>query len=38
VVTARAAGTINPPLGKVLRFAVRPEQIHLFDQGTGVRI
>jgi len=38
VLTARAAGTINPPLGEVLRFAVRPDQIHLFDQGTGARI
>jgi sn-glycerol 3-phosphate transport system ATP-binding protein len=36
--TARAAGTINPPLGEVLRFAVRPEHIHLFDPGTGARL
>src|SRR5579872_480606 len=32
VVTARAAGTINPSLGEVLRFAVRPEHVHLFDR------
>ena len=38
LLTARAAGTINPPLGEVLRFAVQPEQIHLFDPGTGARI
>ena len=38
LLTARAAGTINPPLGEVLRFAVRPEHIHLFDQATGARI
>jgi sn-glycerol 3-phosphate transport system ATP-binding protein len=38
VMTARAAGTINPPLGEVLRFAVRPEHVHLFDGETGARI
>jgi sn-glycerol 3-phosphate transport system ATP-binding protein len=38
ILTARAAGTINPPLGEVLRFAARPEHIHLFDQATGARI
>jgi sn-glycerol 3-phosphate transport system ATP-binding protein len=38
VLTARAAATINPPLGEVLRFAVRPENIHLFDPATGTRI
>src|SRR5258708_5774812 len=38
VMTARAAGTINPPLGEVLRFAVRPEHVHLFDTATGARI
>ena len=38
VVTARAAGTINPPLGETLRFAVRPEHIHLFDAETGKRL
>jgi len=38
VVTARAAGTINPSLGEVLRFAVRPEHVHLFDRVSGARI
>jgi len=38
LLTARAAGTINPPLGQTLRFAVRPEHIHLFDAETGVRL
>jgi sn-glycerol 3-phosphate transport system ATP-binding protein len=38
VLTARAAGTINPSLGEVLRFAVRSEQIHLFDRASGARI
>jgi sn-glycerol 3-phosphate transport system ATP-binding protein len=38
VLTARAAGTINPPLGHTLRFAVRPEHIHLFDAETGRRL
>ena len=37
-VTARAAGTINPSLGEVLRFAVRPEHVHLFDRVSGTRI
>jgi sn-glycerol 3-phosphate transport system ATP-binding protein len=38
VLTARAAGTINPPLGEVLRFAVRPEHIHLFDRVSEARV
>jgi sn-glycerol 3-phosphate transport system ATP-binding protein len=38
VMTARAAGTIDPPLGQTLRFAVRPEHIHLFDAETGKRL
>ena len=38
VLTARAAGTVNPGLGEVLRFAVRPEHIHLFDLETGQRL
>jgi sn-glycerol 3-phosphate transport system ATP-binding protein len=38
LLTARAAGTVNPPLGHTLRFAVRPEHIHLFDRETGKRI
>jgi sn-glycerol 3-phosphate transport system ATP-binding protein len=38
VITARAAGTIDPPLGHTLRFAVRPEHIHLFDAETGKRL
>ncbi len=36
--TARAAGTIDPPLGAALRFAVRPEHVHLFDPDTGTRL
>ena len=36
--TARAAGTVNPPLGQILHFAVRPEHIHLFDPETGKRL
>jgi sn-glycerol 3-phosphate transport system ATP-binding protein len=38
VLTARAAGTVNPGLGEVLRFAVRSEHIHLFDLKTGQRL
>ena len=38
IVTARAAGTINPSLGEVLRFAVRPEHVHLFNRVSGARI
>jgi sn-glycerol 3-phosphate transport system ATP-binding protein len=38
VITARAAGTINSTLGDVLRFAVRPEYIHLFNPASGARI
>ena len=38
VLIARAPGTINPPLGETLRFAVRPQHVHLFDQATGARI
>jgi sn-glycerol 3-phosphate transport system ATP-binding protein len=38
LLTARAAGTINPPLGAVLRFAVRAEHVHLFDPATGARL
>jgi sn-glycerol 3-phosphate transport system ATP-binding protein len=38
VLTARTAGTINPPLGEVLRFAVRPEHVHLFDRASGARV
>jgi sn-glycerol 3-phosphate transport system ATP-binding protein len=38
VVMARATGTIDPPLGQTLRFAVRPEHIHLFDAETGARL
>jgi sn-glycerol 3-phosphate transport system ATP-binding protein len=38
VLTARAAGTVNPGLGEVLRFAVRSEHIHLFDLETGQRL
>jgi sn-glycerol 3-phosphate transport system ATP-binding protein len=38
LVTARAAGTIDPALGDTLNFAVRPEHIHLFDPETGARL
>jgi sn-glycerol 3-phosphate transport system ATP-binding protein len=38
LLTARAGGTIDPPLGEVLRFAVRREHIHLFDEETGRRL
>jgi len=38
VLTARAAGTINPSIGQVLRFAVQPDNVHLFDRVTGARI
>jgi sn-glycerol 3-phosphate transport system ATP-binding protein len=38
VLTARAAGTIDPPLGEVLHFAVRAEHVHLFDSETGRRL
>ena len=35
---ARTAGVANLPLGEPIRLAVRPEQIHLFDQSTGGRL
>jgi len=38
ILTARAAGTINPPLGEVLRFMMRPEHVHLFDPATGFNL
>src|SRR3984957_2224171 len=38
LLTARAAGTINPRLGEVLRFAARPEHVHLFDTASGARL
>jgi sn-glycerol 3-phosphate transport system ATP-binding protein len=38
LLTARAAGTINPALGETLHFAVRPEHVHLFDEETGKRL
>jgi len=38
IVTVRAAGTINPPLGETLRFAIHSRHIHVFDQATGARI
>jgi sn-glycerol 3-phosphate transport system ATP-binding protein len=36
--TARTAANFAPPLGDTARFAIRPEQIHLFDPETGRRI
>jgi sn-glycerol 3-phosphate transport system ATP-binding protein len=36
--TARTAANFAPPLGDTARFAIRPEQIHLFDPETGRRV
>jgi sn-glycerol 3-phosphate transport system ATP-binding protein len=36
--TARTAANFAPPLGDTTRFAIRPEQIHLFDPETGRRL
>ena len=36
--TARVAGSFAPDLGSTVAFAIRPEQIHLFDRGTRKRI
>jgi sn-glycerol 3-phosphate transport system ATP-binding protein len=36
--TARTAANFAPPLGDTARFAIRPEQIHLFDPETGRRL
>jgi sn-glycerol 3-phosphate transport system ATP-binding protein len=38
MVVARVGGTINPSLGAVMRFAVAPENIHLFDRTSGARL
>jgi sn-glycerol 3-phosphate transport system ATP-binding protein len=38
IITARAAGTIDPPLGETLRFAIHSHHIHVFDGATGTRI
>ncbi|HEY1796572.1 MAG TPA: sn-glycerol-3-phosphate import ATP-binding protein UgpC [Stellaceae bacterium] len=37
-VTARVSGSLAPALGSPVRFAIRPEHIHLFDPDTGKRI
>jgi sn-glycerol 3-phosphate transport system ATP-binding protein len=38
VMTARVPGTIEPAIGEVLGFAVRPERIHLFDPESKRRL
>jgi ABC-type sugar transport system ATPase subunit len=37
-VVVRAAGSVALPLGENLRFAIRPEHVHLFDLDTGWRL
>jgi sn-glycerol 3-phosphate transport system ATP-binding protein len=37
-VVVRAAGSVALPLGENLRFAIRPEHVHLFDPDTGRRL
>jgi hypothetical protein len=36
--TARTAANFAPRLGDTARFAIRPEQIHLFDPDSGRRL
>jgi sn-glycerol 3-phosphate transport system ATP-binding protein len=36
--TARTAANFAPPLGDTARFAIRPENIHLFDPDSGRRL
>ena len=36
--TARTAANFAPSLGDTARFAIRPEQIHLFDPDSGRRL
>jgi sn-glycerol 3-phosphate transport system ATP-binding protein len=38
VMAARGAGTLDAKLGETLRFAIRPEHIHLFDPDSGRRM
>ncbi len=35
MIRARVPGTIEPVVGETLRFAIRPERVHLFDVETG---
>ena len=37
-ITARVPGGLDRALGEVLHFAIRPEQVHLFDAQSGSRI
>jgi sn-glycerol 3-phosphate transport system ATP-binding protein len=37
-VTVRTAGTVGPRLGETVRFAIRPEHLHLFDPDNGRRL
>jgi len=38
VISARVSGTIEPAIGEVLGFAIRPERIHLFDPESKRRL
>jgi sn-glycerol 3-phosphate transport system ATP-binding protein len=38
IVKARIPGAIEPAVGATLRFAIRPERIHLFDPESGRRL
>jgi sn-glycerol 3-phosphate transport system ATP-binding protein len=38
VVTARVPGTVQPAIGEILGFAIRPERIHLFDPDSQQRL
>ena len=38
LVTARLSGALDVRVGDTLRFALRPEHVHLFDPQTGRRI
>jgi hypothetical protein len=34
----RTAGTLTTQLGETVRFAIRPEHLHLFDPDSGRRL
>jgi sn-glycerol 3-phosphate transport system ATP-binding protein len=36
--TVRTAGTLGPQLGETVRFAIRPEHLHVFDADSGRRL
>jgi sn-glycerol 3-phosphate transport system ATP-binding protein len=36
--TVRTAGTLTTQLGETVRFAIRPEHLHLFDPDSGRRL